>query len=221
MELENRIGQPTSGGLGSRRDLEQQAKHQAENAKEQIRSLAEHGKDRLAEQLEHIAHAVRGTGDNLRGDEQAGDLSQYADSLGDQIDRASRYLREHRAIDLVDGVERFARTQPALFLGGAFAFGLVLGRFFKSSPDGGTTVEEGYAMGGYDVGTGYPEAESVVTSPVQPVGTPVTTPGNTPSSSFGSSYPSAQSPSTAYPYSPPSGTFGGGSSGGGGGDNQS
>ncbi|WP_053233541.1 hypothetical protein [Sandaracinus amylolyticus] len=218
MELENRIGQPTSGSLGSRSDLEQQAKHQAENAKEQIRSLAELGKDRLAEQLEHIAHAVRGAGDNLRSDEQSAELSQYADTLGDQIERASRYLRDHRAIDLVDGVERFARTKPALFLGGAFAVGMVLGRFFKSSP-GGVNVEEGYATGGYDVGTGYPEAESVVTAPVQPVGTPVTTPGNTPSSSFGSSYPSAQTPSTSYPYSPPSGTFGGSS--GGGGDNQS
>ena len=221
VELENRIAngtQPTSGaGLGSSSGLEQQAKQQAENAKEQIRSLAELGKDRLVEQLEHIAHAVRSTGDSLRSDEQAADLSQYADTIGDSLERASRYLREHRAIDLVDGVERFARTKPALFLGGAFAVGMVLGRFFKSSPDG-VRVEEGYAMGGYDVSTGYPEPEeSVLTSPVQPVGTPITTPGNTPSSSYGSSYPSSQTPSTSYPYSPPSGTFGGGR----GGDNQS
>lgn len=211
VELENRNAngssnalpgeQPTSGpGAGQGTSgLEQQARQKTEEAKEQIHSLAEAGKDRIAEQLDHLARALRATGDNLRGEEQQ-DLSYYTDSASERIERASRYLREHRAIDLVDGVERFARERPGLFLGGALVFGLAIGRFVKSRPEEGSALEEGYAMGGYDVEEGYPEPrEPVVTAPVE---------------IEGASEPSSSEPSTSYPYQPPSGTFRGPGDGG-------
>lgn len=182
--------QPKTGGnQATGRDLKHAAQHQAENAKDQIRSLAEVGKDRVAEKLDHVARALRSVGDNLRDEEQE-DLSQYTAAASDGVERVSRYLREHEAIDLADGMERIARRQPLMYLGGAFVAGLALGRFFKSSAPEQTSSEEGYATGGYDVQYGYPEPEeSVVTAPTTPIG--------------GGS-PTIGGPQT---FTPPSGTF--------------
>lgn len=183
VELENRNAngspnalpgaQQTSGpgaGQESSRGLEQEARQKVEEAREQMHSLAEVGKDRLAEQLEQFARALRSTGESLRDSEQGGEISYYTDSVGERLERASRYLRDHRAIDLVDGVERFAREKPGLFLGGALVAGLALGRFIKSKPEGGMESYEGSFEGSssgysvdragfdtYDVHEGYAE----------------------------------------------------------------
>lgn len=199
VELENRNSNGSAASLsGSQsstgpgvgqvgRDLKHQAQNKAEDAKEQIRSMAEMGKDRVADKLDHVARALRGAGENLQSEDQ--DLSQYADVLGDKVEQASRFLRDHQAIDLADGIERVARRQPWLYLGGAFVAGLAIGRFLKSSAPERPALEEGYAMGGYDVQYGYAEREqSVVSPPV--VTTPTTTVGSTPGS-----------------FVPPSGTF--------------
>jgi hypothetical protein len=127
---------PGSGAGQGPSHLRSEVSNQAENAKDQIRSLAEMGKDRVAEQLDQVARALRGAGETLRSEEQE-DASYYTDTISEQMARASRYLRDHEAMDLVDGIERLARRQPALFLGGALVAGLAIGRFFKSSPDGG------------------------------------------------------------------------------------
>ena len=169
------------------RDIQREGKHQAEKAKEQLRSFAEMGKERVAERLDHVARALRTTGENLRGDEDDADLSQYAEAVGDRVESVARYLKEHEAMDLAEGIERIARRQPLLFLGGAFVAGLALGRFFKSSPVE-VPIEEGYARGGYDVDYGYPEAQPAV------VAAPVTSVGEI---------------AQPEPYTPPSGTFGG------------
>ncbi len=189
--------QPTTTGANDmgERDLKHAAQKQAENAKDQIRSLAEVGKDRVAEKLDHVARALRGAGENLRNEEQD-DLSEYTEAVGDGVERVSRYLREHEAVDLADGMERIARRQPLIFLGGAFVAGLAIGRFFKSSAPPSTPIQEGYASGGYDVQYGYPEPEeSVLTAPTTPV-------GGTPAS--GSSIPTSGGSQT---FTPPSGTF--------------
>lgn len=210
-ELENRNTGGDAGALsgdtprtsfGDRRDLEHAAREHADDAKEQIRSLAETGKERVVARLDHVARALRGAGDSLR-DEDEEDLSTYATEIGDRVERVSRYLREHDSGDLVAGVERMARERPLLFLGGAFACGVALGRFLKSRPpEGGARgrIESGYAMGGYDVERGYPEPEeSVVTAPTTSVGSP---------SSGGT--PQGFAPAGTFA---PSGTFGGGGDG--------
>lgn len=133
--------------------LKHRARDQAESAKTQIRSFAETGKDRVAEQLDHVARALRSTGDGLRNEQETAPISQYADRIGDKIEEASRYLREHQAIDLMDEVESVARRQPLLFIGGAFAVGIAIGRFFKS------TAAASFDSGGGPIDTGYGGSE--------------------------------------------------------------
>jgi hypothetical protein len=57
----------------------------------------------------------------------------YEPSRADQIDTWSRRIREKNLDELVTDVQRLARRQPAVFIGSAFAVGLLAARFLKSS----------------------------------------------------------------------------------------
>jgi hypothetical protein len=89
-------------------------------------------KDRATEGLGSVVQAVRQSTQQLR--EQHHDtLAKYVEQAADQIDRMSRRLREKDVTQLMGDVQRLSRRQPAAFVGGAFALGLIAARFFKSS----------------------------------------------------------------------------------------
>jgi len=55
----------------------------------------------------------------------------------------------------VDDAERLAHRQPALFVGGAFALGLLAARFLKSSKPRPSTGRQSWANTGYQPRFGY------------------------------------------------------------------
>jgi len=105
-----------------------------DQAKQQATSRLSDQKQRASEGLGSMAHALRQTGQRLREQDQ-GTVAQYTDQAADQIEHFSGFLRNRDVNELVGEVERFARRQPALFLGGAFTLGLLGARFLKSSSD--------------------------------------------------------------------------------------
>jgi len=104
----------------------------ADQAKQTVTSQVATQKDKASEALSSVAQALRQTGDQLRSNDQ-GAISQYAGQAADQIERLSGFLRDRDVNDILHETERFARRQPALFLGGAFVLGLIGARFLKSS----------------------------------------------------------------------------------------
>ncbi len=62
-------------------------------------------------------------------------LCELAERAARQVDRAAVYLRRSEMRDVVRDVEDLARRRPAAFVGGTFAAGLLLARFFKSSAE--------------------------------------------------------------------------------------
>ena len=118
-------------------DIADQAKqtvaHVAGQAREQVRSRADAQLDRAAQGLDAMAQALRQTGQQLREQNQNGLAPQAVDVAADQVERLASYLHSHDVGQLVSQVEDVARRQPALFLGGAFALGLLGARFLKSS----------------------------------------------------------------------------------------
>ena len=54
-----------------------------------------------------------------------------------QVDRASRYVRGSELREMVRDLEELARRRPAVLVGGSFATGMLLARFFKSSGERG------------------------------------------------------------------------------------
>jgi uncharacterized membrane protein YgcG len=69
-------------------------------------------------------------------DEQTGitnTAAEYGDTLAQQIEKISQYFERSDVRVMVRDVETFARRNPAVFIGGAFAVGLLAARFLKSS----------------------------------------------------------------------------------------
>jgi hypothetical protein len=85
-------------------------------------------------------------------------VTNYIEQAADQVERLSSYLQGNDLGRLVGDVERFARRQPAVFLGGMFLAGLIGARFLKSSqpqPQYDYERYQGYGYQGGAPGYGY------------------------------------------------------------------
>ena len=90
-------------------------------------------RDRGLDVLGSVSDAVRTTTQKLR-DNQHDAIAGYVDRAADQIDEWSQQLRDKDVEELITDVQRLARRRPAVFIGTAFALGLLGARFLKSSP---------------------------------------------------------------------------------------
>jgi hypothetical protein len=115
-------------------------------------------KDRATDQLGTIAQAVRHSSERLRADQHE-TVAQYVEKAAEQLDRFSHNLREKDINELLQDAQSLARRQPALFIGGSFAVGLLAARFLKSSRErSGADVEyraPEYRTSDYRTGEGY------------------------------------------------------------------
>jgi len=118
-------------------------------------------KTRATDGLSLIAGAVRQSTQNLRNEQHDG-LAQYVERAADQLERFSSTIRDKDLDQLLRETRQLARRQPAIFIGGSFAVGLLAARFLKSSRrDGDATYEEqGYARRSDDL-RAYPIRDSV------------------------------------------------------------
>ena len=95
-------------------------------------------------------------GEHLRQNDQ-GAIAQYADKAAERVEQFTGQLRGKDVQTIVRDVERYARQQPAVFLGGAFVLGLLGARFLKSTAQREDDSEGGEYGGdrGPDYGRGY------------------------------------------------------------------
>ena len=91
-------------------------------------------KSRAAAGLDSVAQAVRQTTQQLRS-EQHETVAQYIDQAADQLERFSSRMRDKDVSEILRDVQQLARRQPALFIGGSFAVGLLAARFLRSSQE--------------------------------------------------------------------------------------
>lgn len=103
-----------------------------EQAKTKARSTVETQMSKAADTIGTVAQTLRGSTDQLRDQDQE-QIGRYIASAADQMERFAEYLRNTETDELVRKAEDVARRQPALFLGGAFALGILSARFLKSS----------------------------------------------------------------------------------------
>jgi hypothetical protein len=91
-------------------------------------------KNRATDGLESVAQAIKQSTQQLRA-QKHDSIAQVVEKAADKIERFSTELRNRDVDDIVNNVQRFARRQPALFVGSAFALGVLGARFMKSSSD--------------------------------------------------------------------------------------
>lgn len=113
-----------------------------DEAKRDATAVAKVVEGRAEQQLDSAKEAVAGRADNMANavDTLARELRENDEGwLGDKaaafaatVRRTGQQLQERRVDELADDVRDWSRN-PAVFLSGAFALGLVAGRFLKSS----------------------------------------------------------------------------------------
>lgn len=116
----------------------------AETAKAEARRIAGRQKEAGADRLGEVAGAVHGAARSL----EAGmpQVASYVHDAAVRLEGAARTLRTRNVDDLMDEVGRFARSQPALFFGGAMLAGFALTRFLKSTAPNGSSAPHSAAQ---------------------------------------------------------------------------
>jgi hypothetical protein len=129
-------GTPEEGGerAGMLQETKDTVTHVAERARETVEEKVRTGlqsrKQKAVETAEDVAEAIRRSGRRL---DEEGPLPMLADRAADGIERIAHYVQDRDLGDFVDELEGFARREPAIFIGSAFAIGLLGARFLRSS----------------------------------------------------------------------------------------
>jgi hypothetical protein len=111
----------------------------AESAKAEALRIAGQQKEAGADRIGEVAGAVHGAARSLESGMPQ--VASYVHDAAVRLEDAARTLRTRNIDDLMDDVGRFARSQPALFFGGAMLAGFALARFLKSTaPDGSSSA---------------------------------------------------------------------------------
>jgi hypothetical protein len=136
-------------------ELREQAREEtvrlAVDARAQVAAVVRRRRQLLADRLSGIAAAMREAGSRLqreaavplplagpapvRVDAATRGLCELTDRAAGQVERASRYVRRSELGEMVRDLEELARRRPMVLVGGSFATGMLLARFFKSSSE--------------------------------------------------------------------------------------
>jgi exonuclease VII large subunit len=91
-------------------------------------------KDRATEGIGSVVQAVRQSTQHLR-ETQHETIAEYVDEAASQLERFSNRLKDKNVGALLQDAQQLARHNPGIFIGSAFALGLLGARFLKSSGD--------------------------------------------------------------------------------------
>lgn len=122
----------TTGHNDGSERAKDQANKRADEAKDWARSAFDDRKHAAADEVDGLVRAAHQTADQLRQQNQ-GSTAGYVNTAADTLQRFSGTLRDGDVNSLMRQSQDFARRRPLLFLGGAVAIGVALGRFFNSS----------------------------------------------------------------------------------------
>jgi hypothetical protein len=113
----------------------------AERLKEEGKQRLERGKTTAADEVEHVASALKSASNELGGQST---LGSYTNRLADSIEKFGSRLRQGSIEDLARDIQAAARRNPGLFVAGGLALGIVLARLVKASAPEGETYEGEY-----------------------------------------------------------------------------
>ena len=112
-------------------DAEKQ--HFKETLSDRGNRFARSGRDVAAQEFGNIGNALHAAADRLS--EQNDVLASWVGKAADSLDSAKNFLNEREPQDLMHDIQDFSKRNPYLTVGGMFAAGLALSRFFKAGSD--------------------------------------------------------------------------------------
>ena len=102
-------------------------------AAEQVQSFAERQKTLGAQQIGGVARAVHSAAREF--EEQMPAVAKSVHDAAARLEGAAASLQDKSAGELISGLNRFAREQPAVFFGAAILAGFAASRFLKSTAE--------------------------------------------------------------------------------------
>ena len=115
-----------------------------ETVADKASSAIEEQKAGLSGKLTGVADTVRRVSGTLHETEKDNPVSsyaaQYTDTAVEKIESMANYFDRADLKDIARDIESFAKRNPAIFLGSAFALGIMAARFLKSSPPADPTM---------------------------------------------------------------------------------
>jgi hypothetical protein len=87
----------------------------------------------IGQQIETVAHELRGVGDQLRTTGVGDGAATYVDRGADLVDQFGQYLQDADSDRLIADLEAFARRAPWAVAAGALMLGFAASRFLKTS----------------------------------------------------------------------------------------
>ena len=122
-------------------------------AKQTAASLADKQRANVAEQIGSASNAIHRSAQNLEGEDP--NIGWLTHRVADRLNGVADYIRGRDLMQLKDDAENMARRHPALFLGGLFVAGLVIGNLAKATQRSSSLNDNGES---------YPRAEDVPTA---------------------------------------------------------
>lgn len=133
MNEQTSIGDETVA-IGAGQKLRERAAGLAGMAKRQVSQQYQERIGGVAQEVQSLAGALREASQKLNEGEAASRLGALAlDQAARQLENLGRSMDGKDLDDLVAGIERIARRNPAAFLGTAAAIGFLGARFLKST----------------------------------------------------------------------------------------
>jgi hypothetical protein len=154
-KIAEKVGDILHGDTGAIKDVLSQAKESTGQIASQAYGIAakrattavDEQKANFAQGLTSVADSIRQIGENLRGTEEptgvAKAAAQYTETAAEKVEQISGYLNKNDLNALLRDVKSLARSNPALFLGGAFTLGILAARFIKSGTSGESSARRG------------------------------------------------------------------------------
>lgn len=121
-----------SSGADATQATKQQAGAIWHDTRENVRSALRQRQQDAAAGVGDVAGALRSAAQELDG-RQKTSAARMVERAADGLERLSGTLRSKDLESMVSEAERFARREPALFLGAAVAAGFLAVRFLRSS----------------------------------------------------------------------------------------
>jgi hypothetical protein len=125
---------------GKRRgeDVRQMSEEAIRTSREAIKRARERGRGIVGGQQQTAADELGKYGDALHvaADRLRKENALFADtarSTAEQLDKASRYMKEHSPEEMLRSVNTYARRHPGALWGGMLFAGFALSRFFQAS----------------------------------------------------------------------------------------
>lgn len=118
--------------MGTQRDSgsDLSPRNVADRLKEESKQRIERGKATAADQIDNVANALKSASRQLGG---SSTLGSYTDRLAHNIESFGSRLRHGSIDEIVGDIQAAARRNPALFVAGGLALGVVLARLVRAA----------------------------------------------------------------------------------------